>query len=78
MQQFQTTRKWRENNRLIELYETIEAEHFEETRKLVSISHSPQPLFPADSDSTRIGQDAVTRMGSPLAGLRSSNSHRPQ
>lgn len=38
--QFNGTEKWRKENRLTELYETIDVEAYEETRRLVSDSCS--------------------------------------
>ena len=37
-QQYKITRDWRDKNDLIELYDSIEVSHYEETRKLVSAS----------------------------------------
>lgn len=38
LEQYRTTRAWRDKNRLLELYDRIEISDYEETRKLVRTS----------------------------------------
>lgn len=57
--QFKATEDWRKENRLEEIYDTIDIKEYDETRRLVSI-----PMFNMDSsncfESTHNGQDDET------------------
>jgi len=68
LKQFEDTEEWRKANSLDQLYETIDLEHYEETRRLVN------PLsiykFSSNSNSTHNGQAAATAVVSPFTSLR--------
>ena len=39
--QFKSTEDWRRENKIEDLYETIDVDEYEAARKLVSVSHTP-------------------------------------
>jgi len=73
LQKYRATQTWREENRILELYENIEARHYEETRKVVSTSSSNSMYLTDFTPSIPIGLVAATRTASRAAGLKSNN-----